>query len=55
MKERKREKNNSSNTDCDQDSEVSLMGNIDTTEIEEDWIGYMKKKHETQPVSLAGL
>ena len=37
----------SSNTDCDQDSEVSFMGDIDedidSTEIEEDWIEYLKR------------
>ena len=41
------EEGNSSNTDCDQGSEVSFMGDtdedIDTTEIEEDWIEYMRR------------
>ena len=42
------EEGNSSNTDCDQDSEVSFMGDtgedIDTAEIEEEyWIAYMKR------------
>ena len=41
----------SSNTDCHQDSEVSFMGgadeDIDTGEIEEDWIEYLKRTPET--------
>ena len=36
---------NSSNTDCDQDSEISFMKDtddeIDTADIEEEWIEYM--------------
>ena len=41
------EEGNSSNTDCDQDSEIPFTGDtdvvIDITEIEEDWIEYMKR------------
>ena len=42
------EEGHSSNTDCDQDSEVSFVGDtdedIDTTEIEEEnWIEHMKR------------
>ena len=42
------EEGNSSNSDCDQDSEISFMTDtdevIDTAEIEEeDWIEYMKR------------
>ena len=47
-KTRKAEEGISSNTDCDQHSEVSFMGDtdedIDTAEIEEeDWIEYTKR------------
>ena len=38
---------NDSNSDCDQDSDASFMNDtdeeIDTAEIEEDWIEYMKR------------
>ena len=56
----------SSNTDCDKDSEVSLMNDtdedIDTAEIEEEeeWIEYIKrstkemKKNESSQCPLAG-
>ena len=57
---------NSSNTDCDQDSDVSFMNDtdeeIDTAEIEEeDWIEYIKRTQRKlknkwcQPTSHVGL